>query len=63
MFRPAVAIIMFYQSKTALRWCYTICVTVCRRRDLIISIPFYGYCCNIGCVGKSFWQYMKGNTV
>jgi len=47
MFRPAVTIIRFNQSKNALRWCYIICVTVCCWRDLIISNPFYGYCCNI----------------
>jgi len=58
-FGPAVAIIRFHQSKNALRWCCTICVTVCWWRDLVVSIPF----CYIGCVGKSFGQYMKGNGV
>jgi len=58
MFRPTVAIIRFYQSKKALRWCYIIRVTVCWWRNLITSIPFYGYCCNIGSVGKSFGRYM-----
>jgi len=48
----------FINPKNALRWCYIICVTVCWWRDLIISIPFYGYCCNIGWVGKSCGQYM-----
>jgi len=42
--------------QNAIRWCYTICVTVCWWRDLVIRIPFfiYGYCYDIGSVGNSF---------
>ena len=48
--------------QNATRWCYTICVTVCWWRDLVISIPFfiYGYCYDNGSVGNSFGRYMKG---
>jgi len=46
----------FHQSKNALRWCYIICVTECWWRDLIISIPFYGYCCNIRCSAPEDWH-------
>jgi hypothetical protein len=65
MFRPAVAIIRFYQIQNALRWCYTVCVTVCWWRDLVISIPFfiYGYCYDIGSVGNSWVIHEGGHAV
>jgi len=40
MFRPAVAIIRFYESKNALRWCYT-CYNLCN--GVLMKISHHQY--------------------
>ena len=59
MFRPAVTIIRFYRSKNH----FKIALYNLRNGMLMKRYrhQFYGYCSYIGCVRKSFGQYMKGN--